>query len=104
MIQKRFAGLDRSLDALRQVRGDGLWCIRGLRAAGGVGGAGIGGAEGSQPGLGLGQFGDLAAELFDLLLERFCSLILFLSLTVLSVNLLGDGMRDALDPRLARRL
>lgn len=35
-------------------------------------------------------------------------LILFpgicLSLTVLSVNLLGDGMRDALDPRLARRL
>ncbi len=35
-------------------------------------------------------------------------LILFpgvcLSLTVLSVNLLGDGMRDALDPRLARRM
>ena len=34
-------------------------------------------------------------------------LILFpgvcLSLTVLAVNLLGDGMRDALDPRLARR-
>jgi peptide/nickel transport system permease protein len=29
---------------------------------------------------------------------------LFLSLTVLAVNLLGDGMRDALDPRLARRL
>ena len=29
---------------------------------------------------------------------------LFLSVTVLSVNLLGDGMRDALDPRLARRL
>ncbi len=29
---------------------------------------------------------------------------LFLSITVLSVNLLGDGMRDALDPRLARRL
>jgi peptide/nickel transport system permease protein len=27
-----------------------------------------------------------------------------LSLTVLSVNLLGDGMRDALDPRLARRM
>jgi peptide/nickel transport system permease protein len=27
-----------------------------------------------------------------------------LSLTVLAVNLLGDGMRDALDPRLARRL
>jgi len=29
---------------------------------------------------------------------------LFLSITVLSVNLLGDGMRDALDPRLARRM
>jgi peptide/nickel transport system permease protein len=36
------------------------------------------------------------------------SLILFpgilLSLTVLSVNLLGDAMRDALDPRMARKL
>ena len=29
---------------------------------------------------------------------------MFLSLTVLSVNLLGDGLRDALDPRLARRM
>ena len=28
----------------------------------------------------------------------------FLSATVLAVNLLGDGMRDALDPRLAKRL
>ncbi len=28
----------------------------------------------------------------------------FLSLTVLAVNLLGDGLRDLLDPRLARRL
>ncbi len=27
----------------------------------------------------------------------------FLSLTVLSINLLGDGLRDALDPRLRRR-
>ena len=27
-----------------------------------------------------------------------------LSITVLAVNLLGDGMRDALDPRLARRM
>jgi peptide/nickel transport system permease protein len=27
-----------------------------------------------------------------------------LSLTVLSINLLGDGLRDALDPRLARRM
>lgn len=29
---------------------------------------------------------------------------LFLSITVLAVNLLGDGMRDALDPRLAKTL
>nr|WP_237560806.1 ABC transporter permease [Elioraea sp. Yellowstone] len=29
---------------------------------------------------------------------------LFLSLTVLAVNLLGDGLRDALDPRLAKRI
>ena len=29
---------------------------------------------------------------------------IFLSITVLAVNLLGDGMRDALDPRLAKRL
>jgi len=29
---------------------------------------------------------------------------LCLSLTVLAVNLLGDGLRDALDPRLARRM
>lgn len=29
---------------------------------------------------------------------------LFLSLTVLAVNLLGDGLRDALDPRMAKRL
>ena len=29
---------------------------------------------------------------------------LFLSLTVLAMNLVGDGLRDALDPRLARRM
>jgi peptide/nickel transport system permease protein len=28
----------------------------------------------------------------------------FLSITVLAVNLLGDGMRDALDPRMVKRL
>jgi peptide/nickel transport system permease protein len=28
----------------------------------------------------------------------------FLSITVLAINLLGDGLRDALDPRLARRM
>jgi peptide/nickel transport system permease protein len=29
---------------------------------------------------------------------------IFLSITVLSVNLLGDGLRDALDPRMAKRI
>jgi peptide/nickel transport system permease protein len=29
---------------------------------------------------------------------------IFLSVTVLAVNMLGDGLRDALDPRLAKRL
>jgi peptide/nickel transport system permease protein len=28
----------------------------------------------------------------------------FLCVTVLAVNMLGDGLRDALDPRLAKRL
>jgi peptide/nickel transport system permease protein len=28
----------------------------------------------------------------------------FLALTVLAVNLVGDGLRDMLDPRFARRL
>ena len=28
----------------------------------------------------------------------------FLSATVLAINLLGDGLRDALDPRMARRI
>jgi peptide/nickel transport system permease protein len=29
---------------------------------------------------------------------------LFLAVTVLSINLVGDGLRDMLDPRLARRM
>jgi peptide/nickel transport system permease protein len=29
---------------------------------------------------------------------------ILLALTVLSINMMGDGLRDALDPRLARRL
>ena len=29
---------------------------------------------------------------------------LFLAITVLAINLLGDGLRDMLDPRFARRL
>jgi peptide/nickel transport system permease protein len=29
---------------------------------------------------------------------------IFLALTVLAVNMLGDGLRDTLDPRLAKRV
>ncbi len=29
---------------------------------------------------------------------------LFLTITVLAVNLMGDGLRDSLDPRMRRRL
>jgi peptide/nickel transport system permease protein len=28
----------------------------------------------------------------------------FLAVTVLAINLVGDGLRDMLDPRLARRM
>jgi peptide/nickel transport system permease protein len=42
------------------------------------------------------------------LFQIACYIVLFpgafLSVTVLAVNLLGDGLRDALDPRLARRM
>ena len=40
--------------------------------------------------------------------QLFPGLVLYpgvlLSLTVLSVNLLGDALRDALDPRMAKRM
>jgi peptide/nickel transport system permease protein len=29
---------------------------------------------------------------------------LFLAVTVLSINLVGDGLRDMLDPRIAKRM
>jgi peptide/nickel transport system permease protein len=29
---------------------------------------------------------------------------LFLSITILSINMLGDGLRDAIDPRMAKRI
>jgi peptide/nickel transport system permease protein len=29
---------------------------------------------------------------------------MFLAVTVLAINLVGDGLRDMLDPRLARRM
>ncbi len=53
------------------------------------------------------SWGNIMAEARSLIQLRPTILLfpgLFLSLTVLSVNLLGDGLRDALDPRLARRL
>ena len=53
------------------------------------------------------SWGNIMAESRSLIQIRPSLLVfpgLFLSLTVLSVNLLGDGMRDALDPRLARRM
>jgi peptide/nickel transport system permease protein len=28
----------------------------------------------------------------------------FLSITILSINMLGDGLRDAIDPRMAKRI
>ena len=53
------------------------------------------------------SWGNIMAEARSLIQVRPTILLfpgLFLSLTVLSVNLLGDGLRDALDPRLARRM
>ncbi len=53
------------------------------------------------------SWGNIMAEARSLIQLRPTILLfpgLFLSLTVLSVNMLGDGLRDALDPRLARRM
>ncbi len=53
------------------------------------------------------SWGNIMAEARSMF-QIMPTLLLFpgvlLSLTVLSVNLLGDGLRDALDPRLARRM
>jgi peptide/nickel transport system permease protein len=45
-----------------------------------------------------------ARELFQIATYLIFFPGLFLSLAVLSVNMLGDGLRDALDPRLARNM
>jgi peptide/nickel transport system permease protein len=29
---------------------------------------------------------------------------LFLSITILAINMLGDGLRDSIDPRMAKRI
>lgn len=53
------------------------------------------------------SWGNIMAE-GRMLFQVACYVVLFpgimLSITVLAINLLGDGMRDALDPRLAQRL
>lgn len=53
------------------------------------------------------SWGNIMAEgriYFQLLPGLILYAGLFLALTVLSINVLGDAMRDALDPRLARKL
>jgi peptide/nickel transport system permease protein len=53
------------------------------------------------------SWGNIMAEarsLFQIAVYLIVFPGIFLSITVLAVNLLGDGLRDALDPRLARRM
>ena len=53
------------------------------------------------------SWGNIMAEARSYVRVAFWLLLfpgLFLATTVLSINLLGDGLRDLLDPRLARRL
>jgi peptide/nickel transport system permease protein len=53
------------------------------------------------------SWGNIMAEgriYFQLLPGLILYAGIFLALTVLSVNVVGDAMRDALDPRMARKL
>jgi peptide/nickel transport system permease protein len=53
------------------------------------------------------SWGNIMAEARSYVRVAFWLLLfpgLFLALTVLSINLLGDGLRDLLDPRIARRM
>ena len=53
------------------------------------------------------SWGNIMAEARSYVRVAFWLLLfpgLFLALTVLSINLLGDGLRDMLDPRIARRM
>ena len=52
----------------------------------------------------LGQHHGRGARLFQVAYYIVLFPGVFLSVTVLAINLLGDGLRDALDPRLARRM
>jgi peptide/nickel transport system permease protein len=53
------------------------------------------------------SWGNIMAEARSYVRVAFWLLLfpgMFLALTVLSINLLGDGLRDLLDPRIARRM
>jgi peptide/nickel transport system permease protein len=53
------------------------------------------------------SWGNIMAEGRSLFLVSYYIVLfpgIMLSITVLAINLLGDGLRDALDPRLARRM
>src|SRR5438309_4886586 len=53
------------------------------------------------------SWGPIMAEVRSLLQLAYYIVLIpgaFLSITVLAIHLLGDGLRDALDPRLARRM
>jgi peptide/nickel transport system permease protein len=53
------------------------------------------------------SWGNIMAEGRSLFLVAYYIVLfpgIMLSITVLAINLLGDGLRDALDPRLARRM
>jgi hypothetical protein len=51
--------------------------------------------------------GWVAADILNPVMMGFmnasCFPVLFLAVTVLAVNMLGDGLRDTLDPRLRQR-
>ncbi|MCP1576603.1 peptide/nickel transport system permease protein [Herbaspirillum rubrisubalbicans] len=53
------------------------------------------------------SWGNMMAEGRNFVAVAFNTILypgLFLALTILAINLIGDGLRDALDPRLARQL
>lgn len=49
-----------------------------------------------------GQLANLGAQVFEIYPFELLIPAVFISLTMLSLNLLGDGLRDALDPRLRK--
>lgn len=49
-----------------------------------------------------GQLANTGAQVFEIYPFELLIPAIFISLTMLSLNLLGDGLRDALDPRLRK--